>query len=172
MSRDSMGGASAPPEHPQGRHVWRTCIYVRTHPPVWAADDFDARRARNVRGPEDVARFLSRWMPGLPSEVFLSIPLDTQHRPLGWEVVTRGTLDSSLVHPREVFRAAIVDNASGVILAHNHPSGDPTPSIEDRAVTRQMARAGKAVGIPVLDHVVIGEGGRWVSLAALGALDL
>jgi DNA repair protein RadC len=84
-------------------------------------------------------------------------------------LVTRGIVDASLVHPREVFRAAVAESASGVILVHNHPSGDPAPSLEDRAVTRQMAAAGKALGIPVLDHVVVGHG-RYASLAALGEL--
>ena len=78
--------------------------------------------------------------------------------------MTRGILDASLIHPREVFRAAIVESAAGVILVHNHPSGDPSPSVEDRAVTDSLSTAGSAVGIPVLDHVIIGEG-RFVSLA-------
>jgi DNA repair protein RadC len=79
--------------------------------------------------------------------------------------VTRGILDAALIHPREVFRPAILENAAAVLLVHNHPSGDPTPSPEDRAVSRQMAEAGRSVGIRVLDHVVVGEG-RWAS--ALG----
>jgi DNA repair protein RadC len=69
-----------------------------------------------------------------------------------------------LIHPREVFRPAVSEGAAGVILVHNHPSGDPTPSAEDRAVTRQLGSAGRAVGIPVLDHVVVGRG-AYTSLA-------
>ncbi len=79
-------------------------------------------------------------------------------------LVTRGILDASLIHPREVFRLAVGEGAAGVILVHNHPSGDPTPSEEDRVITRQLSKAGRALGIPVLDHVVVGRG-RYVSLA-------
>ena len=77
---------------------------------------------------------------------------------------TIGSLTSSIVHPREVFMSAVRASAGAVLLVHNHPSGDPTPSAEDRAVTRQLAEAGRTLGIPVLDHVVIGRG-RYVSLA-------
>jgi DNA repair protein RadC len=84
-------------------------------------------------------------------------------------LVTRGLLDSSLVHPREVFRAAVTERAHGVVLVHNHPSGDPTPSPADRLVTAQLAGAGELLGIPVLDHVVIGHG-RWVSFRESGLL--
>jgi DNA repair protein RadC len=84
-------------------------------------------------------------------------------------LVTRGILDAALIHPREVFREAIVESAAGVILVHNHPSGDPSPRREDRVVTRQLAAAGSAVGIPVLDHVILG-GGSFVSMAERGGL--
>jgi DNA repair protein RadC len=97
-------------------------------------------------------------------EEFHALLLNTRHRVLREVLVTRGTLDSALIHPREVFRHAVAEGAAAVILVHNHPSGDPTPSAEDRAVTRQLAEAGRAVGIPVLDHVVVGRG-AFVSLA-------
>jgi len=90
--------------------------------------------------------------------------LNTRHHVVRDVLVTRGILDASLVHPREVFRIAVSEGAAGIILVHNHPSGDPTPSAEDRAVTRQLGAAGRAVGIPVLDHVIVGRG-RYVSLA-------
>jgi DNA repair protein RadC len=83
--------------------------------------------------------------------------------------VTRGTLTSSLVHPREVFRAAILAGAAGIILVHNHPSGDPTPSADDRAVTRQMVDAGRLLGVPVYDHVIL-AGERYVSFAEASLL--
>ena len=79
----------------------------------------------------------------------------------------QGTLDTLLVHPREVFRVAIAENAAALLLVHNHPSGDPTPSGEDRCVTRQLAEAGRVVGIPVVDHVVIGDG-SFVSFVEAG----
>jgi DNA repair protein RadC len=99
-----------------------------------------------------------------PQEEFHALLLNSRHRVVREVLVTRGIVDASLIHAREVFRPAVCEGASGVILVHNHPSGDPTPSAEDRAVTRQLAAAGRALGIPVLDHVVIGRAG-YVSLA-------
>ena len=101
-------------------------------------------------------------------EEFLVITLDTKLCPIRIVRVTRGTLDASLVHPREVFRPAIADCASAVILAHNHPSGDSTPSREDIEVTKRLIDAGKILGIRVLDHLVIGD--LVVSLADKGHL--
>ncbi|MGD8362335.1 MAG: DNA repair protein RadC, partial [Gemmatimonadota bacterium] len=104
-----------------------------------------------IRGPRDVFERMGPLMRDLRQEEFHALLLNTQHRVIRDVLVTRGILDASLIHPREVFRVAIVECASGVILVHNHPSGDPTPSQEDRAVTHQLAAAGKAIGIPVLD---------------------
>jgi DNA repair protein RadC len=106
-----------------------------------------------IRGPADVFRRVGPRLRDAGQEEFREV------------LVTRGILDAALIHPREVFRVAVGEGAAGVILVHNHPSGDPTPSEEDRAVTRQLSRAGRALGIPVLDHVVVGRG-RYVSLAA------
>jgi DNA repair protein RadC len=122
-----------------------------------------------IRGPSDVFARLGPLLRDLRQEEFHALLLNSQHRVIRDVLVTRGILDASLIHPREVFRAAIVESAAGVILVHNHPSGDPTPSPEDLAVTRQLASAGRAVGIPVLDHVVVGEG-SFVSLSERGAL--
>jgi DNA repair protein RadC len=88
-------------------------------------------------------------------EEFHIVTLDTKHKPIHRHFITRGTLDASLVHPREVFRPAIRDSASAVLLVHNHPSGDPTPSREDHAVTEQLTEAGRLLGITVLDHIVV-----------------
>ncbi len=118
-----------------------------------------------IRGPADVFRRLGPRLQDAPQEEFHALMLNTRHRVLREVFVTRGILDASLVHPREVFRVAVGEGAAGVILVHNHPSGDPTPSAEDRTVTRQLAEAGRALGIPVLDHVVVGRG-RYVSLAS------
>lgn len=90
-------------------------------------------------------------------EEMLVVLLDTKYKPLRIVRITRGTLDASLVHPREVFRPAIHDSASAILLVHNHPSGDCTPSREDGQVTRQLEQAGKTVGINVLDHIVVGD---------------
>ncbi len=84
--------------------------------------------------------------------------MDTKNKVIDTHQITVGTLDAPLVHPREVFRRAIKDAASSVILAHNHPSGDPTPSREDVDVTDQLTQVGKTIGIDVLDHIVLGKG--------------
>lgn len=110
-----------------------------------------------VRGPEDVYRFMAPRLRDLPHEEFHAVLLNTQHRVLRVALVSKGILDASLIHPREVFRPAILENAASIVLVHNHPSGDPTPSPEDRAVTRQLSEAGRTIGIRVLDHLVIGE---------------
>ena len=122
-----------------------------------------------IRGPADVFERVGPLLRDLQQEEFHALLLNTQHRVIRDVLVTRGILDASLIHPREVFRAAIVESAAGVILVHNHPSGDPTPSQEDRTVTRQLVSAGSAVGIPVLDHVIVGSDG-FVSLAERGGL--
>ena len=118
-----------------------------------------------IRGPADVFRRMGPKLRDAPQEEFHALLLNTRHRVVREVLVTRGLLDASLIHPREVFRVAVSEGAAGVILVHNHPSGDPTPSAEDRAVTRQLGAAGRALGIPVLDHVVVGRG-RYSSLAA------
>ncbi len=90
-------------------------------------------------------------------EEFHIVTLDTKHKPIQTHCITIGTLDASLVHPREVFHPAIRDSASAVLLVHNHPSGDPTPSREDHQVTDRLTEAGKILGINVLDHIVVAE---------------
>lgn len=124
----------------------------------------EAEPGERIRGPADVFARMGPRLRDVPQEEFHALLLNSRHRVLREVLVTRGTLDSSLVHPREVFRSAVAEGAAGVILVHNHPSGDPTPSTEDRAVTQQLAEAGRAIGIPVLDHIVVGRG-VYVSLA-------
>lgn len=120
-----------------------------------------------IRGPEDVHTLMGPLLRDLPQEEFHALLLNAQHRVIRRVLVTRGLLDASLVHAREVFRPAILENAAAVVLTHNHPSGDPTPSAEDRAVTRHLSAAGRSLGIRVLDHVIVGDG-CWVSLAQEG----
>jgi DNA repair protein RadC len=130
----------------------------------------EARPERErVRSAVDVYERMRLAMRDLPHEEFHVLLLSTQNEILRDLQVTRGTLDASLVHPREVFRPAIAEAAASVILVHNHPSGDPSPSAEDRAVTRQLASAGELLGISVLDHVIVGEG-RYVSFAEAGMM--
>lgn len=92
-----------------------------------------------------------------PSEVVAVADLNTKNVVISIRLVTKGTLDASLVHPREVFQGALINNASSIIVAHNHPSGDPTPSREDFAVTNRLEECGKTLGIDVLDHIVVGN---------------
>jgi DNA repair protein RadC len=112
-----------------------------------------------VRSPEDV---VMRFGPALRSarqEVFKVILLDGGQRMIRDSTVSKGTLNASLVHPREVFKTAVDELAASVILMHNHPSGEPAPSAEDRSITLQMTEAGRLMGIPVLDHVIIAGNG-------------
>lgn len=141
-----------------------------------AALELAARLAREerpvrprIREPEDVVRLFEGRLRDLAVEEFHLLALDSQSQVLREVLVTRGLLNSSLVHPREVFRPAIAEAAAGIIVVHNHPSGDPTPSAEDRAVTRQLAAAGRLLDLPLYDHVII-AGDRFVSFAAAGLL--
>jgi DNA repair protein RadC len=122
-----------------------------------------------LRGPRDVVAAFAPRLAELPVEEFHVAILDSQHRLERDVLVSRGLLDASLVHPREVFREAIAERAAAVVLVHNHPSGDPTPSAEDRAVTGQLVAAGRLLDIPVHDHVIVGRG-RYVSFAEAGLL--
>jgi DNA repair protein RadC len=128
-----------------------------------------AERTR-IQGPADVYDLCAPTLRDLRQEEFRILLLNTQHAVVREITVTRGTLDASVVHPREVFRPAISESAAAIILVHNHPSGDPAPSREDRDVTEQLSAAGRLIGIPVLDHVVVGDG-RYVSFVEMGLLD-
>lgn len=124
---------------------------------------------RRIRKASDVYEAFRSHFEPMDREQFLSVILDGRNQIAGFNVVSTGTLTSSLVHPREVFKPAILASAAAIILVHNHPSGDPEPSDEDRALTRRLKEVGDLVGIRVLDHVVIGDG-RYVSLAELHVL--
>ena len=108
--------------------------------------------------PQDVADFLMPRLRYAAKEQFVVILLNGKNKVIGTEVVSEGSLSSSIVHPREVFAPAILHHAAAIMVAHNHPSGDPKPSIEDEEVTRQLLRSGKVLGIPMIDHVIIGDG--------------
>lgn len=115
----------------------------------------------------DIAAALRDELAGLDREHFACLHLDVRHRLISRETVSIGHLSCALVHPREVFKGAILANAHAVALAHNHPSGDPEPSHEDVEITRRLRKAGEILGIPVLDHVILVDGGH-VSLAERG----
>jgi DNA repair protein RadC len=105
---------------------------------------------------DDLGRYLLPLYGAYAVERFGVMLLDTRHRLLSARVISTGTIDSSLGHPREVFREALVSGASVVVAFHNHPSGDPTPSEDDMKLTMRLARAGDIVGVPLLDHVILG----------------
>ena len=123
-----------------------------------------------MRQPAAAACVLAEYIGEADRELFVIALLTIRYRVLGLHTVSVGCLSSSLVHPREVFKPAILAGSSAVLLAHNHPSGDPEPSAEDLALTRRLAAAGTILGIEVLDHVVLGEEGRFVSLRSRGLL--
>ncbi len=116
-----------------------------------------------MRRPADAVRLLAPELRGLEVESFRVLVLDVRRRVIGNEEVSRGTLDATLVHPREVFRPALRLGGASLLLAHNHPSGDPEPSPQDWSVTLRLVRAGRLLGVPVTDHLIL-AGPRWVSL--------
>lgn len=125
--------------------------------------------AHALTTPRDSAAILVPLLQHETSEVFGILCLSTKRRVIAYHEVSRGTLDSTLVHPREVFKAAILANAAAIIVAHVHPSGDPTPSPDDLQLTRQLTAAGTLLGIDVLDHIIVGDG-RYVSFREIGHL--
>ncbi len=121
----------------------------------------ERKTTHKIGGPADAMAFCQRRFARLANdakqEEFHIVTLNTKNQVIDTHQITVGTLDASLVHPREVFRPAIKDAASSIILVHNHPSGDPTPSREDRQVTDRLTESGKLLGIEVLDHIVLGS---------------
>jgi len=123
-----------------------------------------------IRSPEDVFEHFHSSLRLATQERFLAILLDGRHRVAGETVVSQGTLTASLVHPREVFRPALRTGAAALILVHNHPSGDPSPSREDREITERLIQAGTLLGVAVIDHVIVADRG-FCSLREEGVLD-
>ncbi len=121
----------------------------------------DSVTARNILAP---------LFEGMDREQCLVMVLDAKHHAIGINVVSVGSLTASIVHPREVFKPAILLNAAAIIVGHNHPSGDTTPSPEDHALTKRLQEAGKCLGIPLLDHLVLGEQRTYWSFADQGLL--
>ena len=124
---------------------------------------------RTLMTPRESAAVLVPLLQHEPSEVFAVLLLSTRHHVIAYHEVGRGTLDTVLVTPRDVFRAAILANAAAVIVGHSHPSGDPTPSRDDVELTSRLTAAGVLLGIEVLDHIVVGDG-RYVSFKEIGRL--
>jgi DNA repair protein RadC len=122
-----------------------------------------------ISSPEQVAAHYGPRMRSYRQEVFVVLLLDARHRVIADIEVHRGSLDQSLVHPREVFAPALRESAAAILVLHNHPSGDPTPSEQDREVTRRLVQAGEILGVRLVDHVVIGADSHR-SLARAGLL--
>jgi len=125
---------------------------------------------RPLGKPSDAALVLNALLSDQVVEVFGILCLTTKHRFQGYYEVSRGSLDATPVHPRDVFKAAIIANAAAVILAHNHPSGDPLPSSDDRDLTRRLVEVGNLIGVDVLDHIIVGHDGRYYSFKEAGGL--
>ncbi|MFT7464377.1 MAG: DNA repair protein RadC [Pseudohongiellaceae bacterium] len=125
--------------------------------------------ARPILAAADLVPHLQGLLTGFAKEVFLVVLLDAKNRPMRTERVSEGCLTWSVVHPREVFSPAVREGAGAIVVAHNHPSGDPRPSRQDLAVTERLVRVGETLGIPLLDHVVLGHD-SFVSLRAEGHL--
>ncbi len=126
-------------------------------------------RSTSIRLPRDVAELMMPEMRHLTQEHFICLFLNTKNQVIGKQTVFVGSLDASIVHPREVYKEAIKRSCASIICLHNHPSGDPTPSQEDIAVTRTLRDVGELVGIALLDHLIIGDG-RYISLKEQGYL--
>jgi DNA repair protein RadC len=142
--------------------------------PVFYVAEVTKRRYRGrapkpVRCPDDVVALVGRKLSAENREHFLALLLNARHECVAIETVSIGSLNASIVHPREVFRPAIIAASASILLVHNHPSGDPEPSEEDLSITRRLAQVGELLGIGVLDHIIIAKRGV-VSLRARGAL--
>jgi DNA repair protein RadC len=157
----------ARPTLPKLPKLPKWCKIVRSNPAVYERDVFNSEP---ITSPRQAAAMLRPALQSEEVEQFAIIALDSQHRALGLSIISRGTVDQTLVMPREVFRVAIVLNAVAIIVAHNHPSGDPTPSTPDRLVTDSLAAAGRLLDIPVFDHIIVGAGDRFTSFAQEGLL--
>lgn len=128
-----------------------------------------AKSRPTIKNPSDVTDLLMGEMKLLDREHFKAIYLNTKHTIISVETISIGSLNASLVHPRELFKTAIKRSAGAIIAVHNHPSGDPTPSVEDIEITRRLVEAGNIIGIQLLDHVIIGDY-NYVSLKEEGVI--
>ncbi|MGG3162882.1 DNA repair protein RadC [Geobacillus stearothermophilus] len=126
-------------------------------------------KERQIKSPEDAYKLLKPFLAEADREKFAVVCLDTKSQPTAINICHVGSLNSSIVHPREVFKSAILSNSASIIVAHNHPSSDPTPSREDIEVTKRLVEAGRIVGIDVLDHLIVCEE-KFVSLKEKGCI--
>jgi DNA repair protein RadC len=130
---------------------------------------YRGKAPKPVRGPDDVVALIGKRLRSEAREHFLVLLLNARHECVAIETVSIGSLNASIVHPREVFRPAVLASAASIVCVHNHPSGDPDPSEEDISITRRLAQVGELLGIGLLDHVIIATRGV-VSLRERGTL--
>ncbi|NTU71652.1 MAG: DNA repair protein RadC [Coriobacteriia bacterium] len=182
--RGDSGAQRLLASHPIPDGLWRVCaedlVALEGVGPAGAARVLAclemSRRAASWRSatrpavntPEDVVDLCAGQMRGLDREHFWCLSLNTKNRLLRMSEVSVGSLNASIVHPRELFKEAVKLSAASVVVVHNHPSGDATPSGADIQLTRRLSKAGDVLGIELLDHVVIGDGGAFASLRELG----
>ena len=121
-------------------------------------ESFKDEDKQKISSPEDVYRLIYPKMREQKKELFIELCLDTKNRIIREEIISVGSLNANIVHPREVFKLALAESAAHIIVAHNHPSGDPAPSREDIEITKKLAQTGIIMGITLLDHVIIGDG--------------
>ncbi len=125
-----------------------------------------------ISSPTDVKNYIEKVfnLSSQAEEVMVMLVLDTRNNVIGAFEVSRGSLNASIVHPREVFKRALLLNGASIIIAHNHPSGDPTPSREDVDITKRLVEGGNILGITVLDHLIIGDNGRYRSFKEMNLI--
>lgn len=121
-------------------------------------ETFDEAPKYKINSPEDVYRRIYPRMREHKKEMFIEMCLDTKNQVIKEDIISIGSLNANIVHPREVFKLALSESAAHIIVVHNHPSGDPTPSREDIEITKKLVETGKVMGIDVFDHVIIGDG--------------
>jgi DNA repair protein RadC len=125
---------------------------------------------RKISSPKDALELGRRFLEDETTEHLIACCVDTKNHPISISTISIGSLSSSIVHPRDVFKFAILSNAASLIIFHNHPSGDPEPSPEDINITNRLAEVGKIIGIDLIDHIIIGSESRYCSLKERGIL--
>jgi DNA repair protein RadC len=150
---------------PAGAARLLACLEMSRRASAWPAS---TRPTVSTAG--DVAAICATQMRGLDREHFWALALNTKNQLLRMVEISVGSLNASIVHPRELYKEAVRVSAASIVVVHNHPSGDPTPSGADLQLTRRLSRAGDVLGIELIDHVVVGDGGAFVSIREMGGL--
>lgn len=150
---------------PAGAARVLACLEMSRRAAVWRTS-----RRPTISTPEDVVALCAPQLRGADREHFWALALNTKNQLVKMVEVSIGSLNASIVHPRELFRDAVRASAAAIVVVHNHPSGDPTPSGADIQLTRRLLKAGDVLGIEVLDHVIVGDGGEHTSLRDMGLM--